>query len=192
MRQSVKKNVRSRSQSQKAASATGRFELKLSGCYLGWTSATNFPFCRILLASVWDRDCLHVFAVDFQIFSFSSVHPRSFTCFLSHYIYIYVYIIRLSDYQTICVVKSLNPIDFSIYPLVISYVAIDAMAHFEIVDWPMNSMVIVHSFVVCLPEGKSHEKSREKSHLTSINSHGKSHFLGGKSPFFWVNHIFHR
>ena len=100
MRQSVKKNVRSRSQSQKAASATGRFELKLSGCYLGWTSATNFPFCRILLASVWDRDCLHVFAVDFQIFSFSSVHPRSFTCFLSHYIYIYVYIIRLSDYQS--------------------------------------------------------------------------------------------
>ena len=95
-----------------------------------------------------------------------------------HTIYIYVYIIRLSDYQTICVVKSLNPIDFSIYPLVISYVAIEAMAHFEIVDWPMNSMVIVHSFVVCLPEGKSHEKSREKSHLTSINSHGKSHFWG--------------
>ena len=92
----------------------------------------------------------------------------------------------LSDYQTICVVKSLNPIDFSIYPLVISYVAIEAMAHFEIVDWPMNSMVIVHSFVVCLPEGKSHEKSREKSHLTSINSHGKSHFLGGVNHhFFW-------
>ena len=132
--------------------------------------------CRILLASVWDRDCLHVFAADFQIFSFSSVHPRSFICFLSHTIYIYMY--TLSDYQTSCAVKSLNPMDFSIYSLVISYVAIEAMAHFEIVDLPMNSMVIVHSFVVCLPEGKSHEKSHEKSHSTSINSHAKSQFLG--------------
>ena len=48
-----------------------------------------------------------------------------------HTIYIYMY--TLSDYQTIRV-KSQNPIDFSIYPLVISYVAIEAMAHFEIVD----------------------------------------------------------
>ena len=137
----------------------------------------------------WLFACFCCWFPDFLFFISSSKIFHLFS------ITLYIYMYTLSDYQTICVVKSLNPIDFSIYPLVISYVAIEAMAHFEIVDWPMNSMVIVHSFVVCLPEGKSHEKSREKSHLTSINSHGKSHFLGGvnhnflgKSHFSWVNH----